>query len=49
MAIQLTVTENEAVKLQGLETSDGAKLAADPTTVVSENDYEKLRPYQAAR
>lgn len=43
MAIQLTVTENEAVKLQGLETSDDAKLEADPTTVVSENDYEKLR------
>lgn len=43
MAIKLTVTENEAVELQGLETSDDAKLAADPTTVVSENDYEKLR------
>lgn len=43
MAIQLTVTENEAVELQGIETSDDAKLEADPTTVVSENDYEKLR------
>lgn len=43
MAIKLTVTENEAVELQGIETSDDAKLEADPTTVISENDYEKLR------